>query len=112
MSNYIYLDENKKGSLAISTDVICDLAKNSISKLDFFATSKKDLDKTHTFSLTKPISATIKNGIIHIKVYIDVTKDSDISKLCKKIIDEASNKIRFALGYQPFDVQVQVESLN
>ena len=112
MEEYLYLDENKYGTLGISSDIISRIAEHALSESSEITDNKAKLNKTNYFKLNRPVQAKLKKGIAHIKVFIDVSKFVDIQKISKKINDEIANKLIIAFGHIPFDIQIQVESIN
>ncbi len=112
MDNYFFLDENKNGCLGLSKTILNVIVQDSLSAIDCIANSKQELSKSACFALAKAPNTIIKNGIAHIKISIDAIKNVDIQKLNKKINDEISSKLTISLGHIPYDIQIQVESLN
>ena len=111
MSNYMIISSNKTGDLGISTEIISTIASEAIKEAEGISQSKANLNKEEFFSLNKPVQTSIKKGIAHIKLYIDVIKGINIQKATNKLSDELSLKLVKALGRIPFDIQIQVESI-
>lgn len=110
MEPYIYIDENKSGSLGISTQIISDIVTNCIKHVEGISLSEKQLGKNQYFRLNRPVQIKTANGIAHIKVVIDIQKDKSIQEITHKLMDEIESQLIVSIGRAPFDLQIKVES--
>ncbi|NLV28765.1 MAG: hypothetical protein GXY57_01190 [Erysipelotrichaceae bacterium] len=116
MADYIYIDDYlKRGKLAISYRTFNRLAAEAIERLPGInVTSKKTKGLpalASLFRLNTPIKTTIRKGIVHISVSVDVVKGSNIQNVSRLIQDEINNIFMISSEQIPFDVQVRVVSI-
>ncbi len=108
MAEYVYLnDYSSKGKLGISAKVYDGLVDKALKTLGISTTLKKNKEAR----LTKPVYTTIKNGIIHVWLSVDVTRGTDIQELSKKIEDEIAREFKAYTDQVPFDVNVKAHSI-
>lgn len=111
MAEYIYIEDYlKKGNLGISKNVFYFLAKQTINRIPGISPSKK-YSKKDIFRLNKPLEISIKHGIVHVSVQVDVVKGTNIQEISKIISDEINNVFLISTEHVPFDVQVKVISI-
>lgn len=109
-SGYFYIDENYKGKLAISKDIIYNLVDISLKNLKGISIGET-FEKGQFAKVVKPCVITSKNGITDIKVYVAVIKNKNIQKAANEIQKELINDLTLYLGHTPFIVRVKVEEL-
>ncbi|MCD8204914.1 MAG: hypothetical protein LUC16_03725 [Coprobacillus sp.] len=108
MAEYVYINEySSRGKLAISARVYDGLVDKALKSLDITTTLKKNKEAR----LTKPVYTTIKNGIIHVWLCVDVTRGTNIQELSKKIEDEIAGQFKAYTDQVPFDVNVKTNSI-
>lgn len=112
MSEYLYIENySKKGKIGISLSAFDYLVSSALNNIPGINESKKQLKKNQKIKLNRPIQTSISRGILHIAVYIDAEKGSDLQKVTKRIHEEIETKILTVTEQVPFDVQVKVVSL-
>ena len=112
MAGYFNIDENKKGKLAISKDIIYHLVEDSIRENKNISKSKSgELEKGEYARISAPTVITTKNGITDIKVYVAVNKHKNIQKAASEISKQLTSDLTISLGHMPINVRVKVEEL-
>lgn len=110
MADYIYLDDfTNTGKIAISASAFNDLVSMALTRVPGVAKTKKS--KKALIFLNSPIKTSIRHGIAHIKVAIDIIKGTNIQAVSRQITDEIENTLMVLTEQVPFDVQIKVESI-
>ncbi len=108
MAEYIYLnDYSSRGRLAISAKVYDQLVDEALSNLGI----STSLHRNSVVKLSKPVYTTIRKGIIHVWLSIDITKGTNIQEISKKIEDEIARLFNAYTDQVPFDVNVKTNSI-
>lgn len=112
MSEYVFIDDmSHRGKLAISYHVFDSLVSDALSHVKGISKSAKLLNKNQKFRLNRPVVTTIRRGIVHVSVVVDVAKGTDIQKTIASIQEEVNNTLLASVETIPFDVQVKVEQI-
>lgn len=112
MAEFIYLDNySKTGKLGISVDVFEQIVVNTLAKIPNISRSEKQMKKNQNIRLNRPVQVTIKKGIVHIWVCVDVKKEILPIEATSLIRDEIIHSFMAVTDQVPFDIQVKVESL-
>ncbi len=111
MAEYIYINSySNKGKLAISRNVFDEVVSIALTRLKV-AKSSKRMKKSQLFRLNRPVQTTIKHGIVHVWVAVDIPKKMNIQEISSKIQQEIVDLFLAMTDQIPFDVQVKVETL-
>ena len=112
MADYIYIDNYaKKGKIAISQSVFDSLVSGALANVQGIALSNAHMKKNQKLRLNRPVQTTIRHGIVHVWVAVDVTKGTNLQDVTHNIQDEITNAFLIATEQVPFDVQVKVISI-
>ena len=112
MADYIYIDNYaKKGKIAISQSVFDALATSALANVPGISVSSAHMKKDQKIRLNRPVQTTIKHGIVHVWVAVDVVKGTNLQVVTRNIQEEITNVFLIATEQVPFDVQVQVTSI-
>ena len=112
MADYVYIDNfANKGKIAISLNVFDALVTNALSNVSGIALSNAHMKKNQKIRLNRPVQTTIRRGIVHVWVAVDVVKGTNLQVVTKNIQDEITNAFLIATEQVPFDVQVKVISI-
>ena len=112
MANYIYFDNTgKNGKRAISVDVFDQLVTNALSHLDNISMSASKMKRNQKIRLNRPVQTSIRHGIVHVSVSIDVKSDVKIQETCREVQDEVVKALMISAEQVPFDVQVKVDNI-
>ena len=112
MANYVYLDDySKRGKLGISYRVFDELVTSCLMNIKGISKSAKHLKRNQFIPLNRPVQTYIIKDIVHIFIYIDVAKGSDIRKLTEQIQEEVYNSLLIITEQVPINVQIKVESI-
>ena len=112
MADYIYIDNYaKKGKIGISLNLFDALVTNALSNVKGIALSNAHMKKNQKIRLNRPVQTTIRRGIVHVWVAVDVVKGTNLQVVTKNIQDEITNAFLIATEQVPFDVQVKVISI-
>ena len=112
MAGYIYFDVNgKTGKRAISSHVFDQLVTVALSNLKDVSMSSKQMKRNQKIRLNRPVQTTIKHGIAHIKVSVDIKKNLTVHQTCLLIQEEISHALMTSAEQVPFDVQVKVDQI-
>ncbi|HNX15784.1 MAG TPA: hypothetical protein PKO28_00185 [Bacilli bacterium] len=111
MADYIYINDYlKRGKLAISYRTFNRLAAEAIGRIPGINISKKNKGYS-LFRLNTPVNTTIRGGIVHVSIAVDVVKGTNIQEVSRLIQDEINNVFMISTEQIPFDVQVRVVSI-
>lgn len=112
MADYVYLDNySKKGKLGIHRHVFDQLVTNSLTKVKGIAKSEKLMKRNQFIILNRPVQTYIVRDIVHVWIYIDVTKGKNIQEVVTQIQDEVYNSLLLITEQVPVNIQVKVESI-
>ena len=112
MADYIYIDNYaKKGKIAISQSVFDSLAATALSNIQGISLSSAHMKKDQKVRLNRPVQTTIRHGIVHVWVAVDVVKGTNLQVVTRDIQEEIANVFLMATEQVPFDVQVKVISI-
>ena len=112
MADYVYIDNlAKKGKIGISLNVFDALVTNALSNVEGIALSNTHMKKNQNIRLNRPVQTTIRRGIVHVWVAVDVVKGTNLQDVTHKIQDEITNAFLICTEQIPFDVQVKVISI-
>ena len=112
MAEYVFIDDMyHRGKLAISYRVFDKLVSEALLHVKGISKSAKLLNRNQKFRLNRPVITTIRRGIVHVNVVVDVAKGTDIQKTIGLIQDEINAILLVAVETIPFDVQVKVQSI-
>ena len=107
---YISIDNNRKGKLAISEDIVYQLVEQSLKEFKGIGTGET-LEKGEYARTIDKTTITNKNGILDIKVYVAVSRSKNIQRAATEIQKHVSADLTLSLGHMPINVRVKVEDL-
>ena len=112
MADYIYIDNySNRGKIAISQTVFDSLVSSALSNVQGISLSSAHMKKNQKIRLNRPVQTTIRRGIVHVWVAVDVVRGTNLQTVTKTIQDEIANVFLIATEQVPFDVQVKVISI-
>ena len=112
MADYIYIDNYaKKGKIAIAQSVFDELAATALSNVPGISLSSDHMKKDQKIRLNRPVQTSIRHGIVHVWVAVDVVKGTNLQVVTRDIQEEIANVFLMATEQVPFDVQVKVISI-
>ena len=112
MAVYVYLDNyHNNEQLVISYRVFDQLVTSSLLKVKRTAKSQKLLKKNQFVRLNRAIQTRIYRDIVHISIYVDIAKGSNIQKVVGDIQDEVYNSLLLITEQVPVNIQVKVETI-
>ena len=112
MADYIYIDNYaKKGKIAISQSVFDSLAATALGNVPGISLSSAHMKKDQKIRLNRPVQTSIRHGIVHVWVAVDVVKGTNLQAVTRDIQEEIANVFLMATEQVPFDVQVKVISI-
>ena len=112
MADYIYIDNYaKKGKIAISQSVFDSLATSALGNVSGISLSSAHMKKDQKIRLNRPVQTSIRHGIVHVWVAVDVVKGTNLQVVTRDIQEEIANVFLMATEQVPFDVQVKVISI-
>ena len=112
MADYVYIDNlAKKGKIAISQGVFDTLVTNALTNVPGISMSKAHMNRNQNIRLNRAVQTTIRHGIVHVWVAVDVVKGTNLQDVTHTIQDEITNAFLMATEQVPFDVQVKVVSI-
>ena len=112
MADYVYIDNySNKGKVAISLNVFDALVTNALASVKGISMSSAHMKRNQKIRLNRPVQTTIRRGIVHVWVAVDVTKGTNLQEVTSAIQEEITNAFLIATEQIPFDVQVKVISI-
>ena len=112
MADYVYIDNySNKGKIAISLNVFDTLVTNALNNVPGISMSSAHMKRNQKIRLNRPVQTTIRRGIVHVWVAVDVIKGTNLQEVTHNIQDEITNAFLMATEQVPFDVQVKVISI-
>lgn len=110
MADYIYIDNlSKKGTIAMSSLVFEKIVSDAIKSAPDVEESSARLKRNQRYSLNRPVRTTIKDGVVHIWVAIDIKKDTDEKKTIAFLEKEIHAAMNTATEQVPYDIEIKVE---
>ena len=92
MADYIYIDNYaKKGKIAISQTVFDTLAATALSNIPGISLSSAHMKKDQKVRLNRPVQTSIRHGIVHVWVAVDVVKGTNLQIVTRDIQEEIAN---------------------
>ena len=73
--------------------------------------SQKLIKRNQFIILNRPVQTYIVRGIVHVWIYIDVTKGSNIQDVVSSIQKEVYNSLLLITEQIPVNIQVKIESI-
>lgn len=111
MADYMTIDWNPKGKLAISENILYQLVDNSMHSFKGMS-SGEELEKGEFARIIdKTVITQNKNGIIDVKVYVAVARNKNIQRAASEITKHINSDLTLSLGHMPINVRVKVEEL-
>lgn len=107
---YINIDNNRKGKLALSEEIVYQLVQQSLTNFKGIGTGE-ELEKGEFARIIDKTTITAKNGIMDIKVYVAVSKNKNIQRAATEIQKQVNSDLTLSLGHMPINVRVKVEEL-
>ena len=112
MARYVYIENySQRGRIAISRNVFDSLVVSALHRVKGIAKPSKTIQKNQRMRLNHPVVTDIKNGIVHVGITLDVSKEADLRSTIRDIEQEVEHTLLVATETIPFDIQVKVESL-
>ncbi len=112
MARYVYLDSYRKtGKLGISYHVFDQLVTQALIKVKGISKSEKFVKKNQFFRLNRPVQTYIVNDIVHVWIYVDLAKGSNIQNIVTNIQKEVYDSLVMITEQVPVNIQVKVESI-
>ena len=112
MAEYVFIDDmSHRGKLAISYRVFDKLVSEALLHVKGISKSAHLLGRNQKFRLNRPVLTTIRHGIVHVKIAVDIAKGTDIQRTIGLIQDEVNAILLVAVETIPFDVRVKVEQI-
>lgn len=111
MADYLTIDWNRKGKLALSEEIVYHLVDQSLKS--FKGITSNDVPQKGEFAriIDKTTITQNKNGIMDVKVYVAVSKSKNIQRAANEITKHVSSDLTLSLGHMPINVRVKVEDL-
>ena len=110
MSEYVEIDNNRKGKLALSEELLYQLVDQSLRNFKGISTGEQ-LEKGEFARIIDKTTITNKNGIMDIKVYIAVSRNKNIQRAATEVQKQVNSDLTLTLGHMPINVRVKVEEL-
>ena len=112
MADYVYIDNySNKGKIAISLNVFDALVTNALNNVSGISMSSAHMKRNQKIRLNRPVQTTIRRGIVHVWVAVDVINGTNLQEVTHNIQDEITNAFLIANEQVQFDVQVKVISI-
>ena len=111
MAEYMTIDWNTKGKLALSEDIVYQLVDQSLRNFKGMAKGENLEKGEFARIIDKTVITQNKNGIIDVKVYVAVARNKNIQRAANEITKHVSSDLTLSLGHQPIVVRVKVEEL-
>jgi uncharacterized alkaline shock family protein YloU len=108
MAEFVYIQNyERNGNMGISHlvfDQIVAIATNQVN-----GANVADGESVYAkFKLHKPITCTIRNGIVNVKIFVTLTEDSDVDKVSNEIKENVTQTLLMTTEFIPFNIDVTV----
>ena len=112
MAGYVYFDvTGRTGKRAFSSHVFDQLVTLALTNLKDVSISSKQMKRNQNIRLNRPVQTTIRHGIVHIWVTVDIKKNMQVQEACSLIQQEVIHVLMERTEQVPFDVQVKVDQI-
>lgn len=110
MADYIYIDNlSNKGKLGMSSLVFEKIVSDAIENSPNIEQSSERLKKYQGFGLNRTIKTSIKNGVVHIWVAVDIRKDCNEKQTIALLEKDIHAAMNTATEQVPYDIEIKVE---
>ncbi len=110
MAEYVYIDNyTRNGTIGISHyvfDQIASIATDNVKGAAVANSRKKGL-----FKLMHPISCSIRNGKVDVKIDVTIQKNVNIHDICLNIQKEVASALSSMTELVPFNIDIKVVSI-
>ncbi|HMM00642.1 MAG: Asp23/Gls24 family envelope stress response protein [Bacilli bacterium] len=111
MAQYVYIQNyTRNGLMGISHvvfDQIAEIATNNVA-----GAKVREPIKT-VFSLHKPIQCSIRNGLVDVKIYVNIDRNVvNVSEVATRIQEEVANALTSMTELIPFKINVEISSIS
>ena len=112
MAGYVYFDvTGRTGKRGFSIHVFDQLVTIALTNLKDVSVSSKQMKRNQKIRLNRPVQTTIRHGIVHIWVTVDIKKNMQVQEACSLIQEEIIRVLMESADQVPFDVQVKVDQI-
>jgi uncharacterized alkaline shock family protein YloU len=109
MADFVKINNySKLGMLGISNFVFYQIAETATNKVKGVAVSP---NKTFLFLVSKPISISIKKGLVTVFVSVVISKASNVNKVCLNIQEEIASSLSALTETVPFKIDIKVDNI-
>jgi len=109
MAQYVYIDNyNNLGTIGISNHVFYQIAETATNKVNGASVNQS---KSLIFLLQNPIQITISKGLVNVKVAVNISKNTDINKVCLLIQEEVATALTSLTELVPFRIDIKVANI-
>lgn len=109
MAEYVFIDNlTKKGKIGISFVALESLVSDVISEMPGITKSSR-YSKNNFFKLFRPVKVDIKNGVVYVKVAIEVDEKVDEKTVIKNLEEEIHTALYTATEQVPHEIDIKVE---
>lgn len=113
MADYVFIDNlTNKGKIGISYLAFENLVNDAILNVPGIAKSSRQLKKDQRFRLNRPIKITIRNGVVHVWLAIEINSNVDKDEVKQLLEEEIHLALNEATEQVPFDVEIKIEKTN
>lgn len=110
MADYIYINNlANKGKIGMSSLVFERIVSDAIKSAPDVEESSKRLKRDQRFSLNRPVRTSIKDGVVHIWVAVDIRKDIDVKQTIALLEKDIHAAMNTATEQVPYDIEIKVE---
>lgn len=110
MAEYVFIQNySRNGKMGISNNVfdqIAEIATNTVKG----ASVRKSKSKQH-YQLHKPITSSIKNGLVEVKIDVIMKKGVNVRDVSIKIQEEVASALSMMTEIVPFKILVEVSGI-
>lgn len=111
MAQYVFIQNyTRNGTMGISHNVFDQIAEIATNAVEGATVSSQK--KLGTFSLHKPITCSIRNGLVDVKIYVIIAARVNVKEVCLKIQENVANSLSMMTELIPFKILVEVAAVD
>ena len=109
MAEYVYIQNyTRNGAMGISHVVFDQIAASATNQVNGATVKENPND---FFRLHKPITCSIRNGLVDVKIQVNISAGVNVNEVCLRIQEEVASALRMMTELVPFKIIVEVANI-
>lgn len=110
MAEYVFIQNyTRNGIMGISHNVFDQIAEIATNQVQGASVSSR---KKGSFSLHKPITCSIRNGLVDVKIFVRIAARINVKDVCVNIQENVASALSMMTELIPFKIVVEVAAVD